>query len=70
MEWWTNLTGALSQAMVQAPVWVQMPVLIVIAVPLLAIAAWCLMFVIDFVGRLRFRGAATGSEIQKSDSTR
>lgn len=56
--------------MVQAPVWVQMPVLIVIAVPLLAIAAWCLMFVIDFVDRLRFRGAATGSEIQKSDSTR
>lgn len=70
MEWWTNLTGVLSQAMVQAPVWVQMPVLIVIAVPLLAIAAWCLMFVIDFVDRLRFRGAATGSEIQKSDSTR
>ncbi|HAT1275772.1 TPA: hypothetical protein I8V79_000917 [Corynebacterium striatum] len=70
MEWWTSLTGVLSQAMVQAPVWVQMSVLIVIAVPLLAIAAWCLMFVIDFVGRPRFRGAATGSEIQKTDSTR
>lgn len=56
--------------MVQAPVWVQMSVLIVIAVPLLAIAAWCLMFVIDFVGRPRFRGAATGPEIQKTNSTR
>ena len=56
--------------MVQAPVWVQISVLIVIAVPLLAIAAWCLMFVVDFVGGPRFRGAATGSEIQKTNSTR
>ncbi|MCK6161257.1 MAG: hypothetical protein E6689_01055 [Corynebacterium striatum] len=51
MEWWTNLTGALSQAMVQAPVWLQMPVLIVVAVPLLALAAWALMFAIDFTAR-------------------
>lgn len=34
--------------MVQAPVWLQMPVLIVVAVPLLALAAWALMFAIDF----------------------
>lgn len=37
--------------MVQAPVWLQMPVLIAVAVPLLALAAWALMFAIDFTAR-------------------
>lgn len=49
MEWLTSLGSTLSQFLVQAPVWIQMIIVVAIAVPLMVVIAWCLMWIVDRV---------------------
>ena len=49
MEWLTSLGSTLSQFLVQAPVWIQMTIVVAIAVPLMVVIAWCLMWTVDRV---------------------
>lgn len=49
MEWLMSLGSTLSQFLVQAPVWIQMTIVVAIAVPLMVVIAWCLMWTVDRV---------------------
>lgn len=66
MEWLTSLGSTLSQLLVQAPVWIQMVIVVAIAVPLMVVIAWCLMWAVD---RVANRAAGVNS-LQRSRSTK
>ena len=66
MEWLTSLGSTLSQLLVQAPVWIQMVIVVAIAVPLMVVVAWCLMWGVDYVAN---RGKRLISQ-QRSRSTK
>ena len=62
MEWLTDVSSAFSQFLVQAPVWVQMIIVVIIVVPIMIGLAWCLMWAVD-------RGAALISQFHKRGIT-
>ena len=66
MEWLTDVSSAFSQFLVQAPVWIQMVIVVAIAVPLMVVVAWCLMRVVDYIAN---RGKRMISQ-QRSHSTK
>ena len=66
MEWLTEVSSAFSQFLVQAPVWIQMVIVVAIAVPLMVVVAWCLMWVVDYIAN---RGKRMISQ-QRSYSTK
>ena len=66
MEWLTSLGSTLSQLLVQAPVWIQMVIVVAMAVPLMVVVAWCLMWMVD---RVANRAARAISQ-RRSHSTK
>lgn len=51
MHWFSQLSDAVSQALADAPLGLQMAFLLVTAVPIAVVGAWVLMWLIDFCAR-------------------
>ncbi|MCT1409418.1 MULTISPECIES: hypothetical protein [Corynebacterium] len=56
------MSSAFSQFLVQAPVWVQMIIVVIVVVPIMIGLAWCLMWAVD-------RSAALISQFHKRGTT-
>lgn len=58
MEWLTKLVDAVSQALTTSPLWVQAPVVMVVAIPMCAALALVWLRVVDRIGAVVLRGQA------------
>ncbi|MDK8679808.1 hypothetical protein [Corynebacterium accolens] len=56
------MSSAFSQFLVQAPVWVQMIIVVIVVVPIMIGLAWCLMWAVD-------RSAALITQFHKRGTT-
>lgn len=67
MEWLTDVSSAFSQFLVQAPVWVQMIIVVIIVVPIMIGLAWCLMWAVDrsavLISQFRNRGTTVKDHV-------
>ncbi|WP_237792470.1 hypothetical protein [Corynebacterium accolens] len=64
MDWLTDVSSAFSQFLVQAPVWVQMIIVVIIVVPIMIGLAWCLMWAVDRSAALIFQFHNRGTTVK------